>query len=883
MTNPLHKLYVSQSLFPLARCLANDLGQRSPLQRVWILIPGDSMKAWLSLQLALLFPSLGWAGLTFCSLEKFTRESVLPFGTTMEIACALYNELPLQHNRAEMSLHLAASFMKEVPPDDWRGKLFAKVKGRTPFEVWEHGPASSDPVYCFGFDHLPEAAWAFLFRQTNIAFYLFSPCQHFWGDVTTPYERRHLSTDAIERFCDKEPPLLASLGKLGKKTFALLDAYPAEVEEAYAPPCNASSQLTALQQGILLFENNPLPSPDDSIHVFQTGSLRLVEVECLADEMLSLFHEKGLLFSDMAILTPSLDSYIPLLEHVFSSRGIPYRIDSCALQEKQPFYRGLCALLALAQTPWTAQNLEVLFTCKAFSRAPTKSWIQEMFAYANDWKEALTLLTLDLAMISPGPPKATLPMSEAEEFEAFCSLLHELWKDVGHLSSGSKTPTEWASCFEALQQKYLSPGEDGSFATFQSVLRELRSLADAPYPLELIAHFLKRPTFGAVHGSSLHAVRIASLDKGAILPAKALFLIGMDEESFPRKSMFRDVDCIDEDRYLFLQAIMNTSLYLRIFYRHIAEKDGFDVAPSSVVQELLRLTGVAPKRLAPPTPPAAYLPCFTILAPPQAAEQGNCTLQLSDLTLFAKNPWKYYLQKEHRIFIEDRASPSLHQARARALRACLKWPVGSVLHDSVDATFGFCKEAFAIDVAAREAKQAKVLRRFQSPPRKLTLLETAGLGEAPPIEWEGRVRIVGTIPYVVDEGALHFGDDTLPSLLRAWPEILAALVALNRTTIYFVKADKEKEVANPLKCLQQYVAYYQRCCETLSPLIPEWADVLLKNPGKALPLEFEHCDAVTQWMLDRLEIPPLDEWGFLTEAFEGLTLLYPSRGAHAQV
>src|SRR5471030_2943924 len=86
---------------------------------------------------------------------------------------------------------------------------------------------------------------------------------------------------------------------------------------------------------------------------------------------------------------------------------------------------------------------------------------------------------------------------------------------------------------------------------------------EGKFPFSSIERILKnifQQKSGSVQGSHLQAVRFASLEKGALIPAKAVILMGMEEGSFPRQdppSSLQELPIpsrIEEDKYLFLEA-----------------------------------------------------------------------------------------------------------------------------------------------------------------------------------------------------------------------------------------------------------------------------------------------------------------------------------------
>jgi hypothetical protein len=213
------------------------------------------------------------------------------------------------------------------------------------------------------------------------------------------------------------------------------------------------------------------------------------------------------------------------------------------------------------------------------------------------------------------------------------------------------------------------------------------------------------------------------------------------------------------------------------------------------------------------------------------------------------------------------------------LRSSLRYGVDQLL---VQAPIwpGLLQEAFVCDVHAREKMRKETLLTFPKQIGPLRFLHTT----APLIlqlEEGIQVRLFGEIPFALEEGALHVGDDNISALIQVWPEILIALHSLQKSHIYLLKTGKVKEVQNVEGALKDFLRYYLRCRETLSPLVSDWADALLRKSAKEFAPEFRYEDAAHRWVQHRLNMPDTDElftkWEWLRGSFQELISLYPSR------
>lgn len=964
------KVYLSQCYNELVKLLVNELSSANSacLQKRWILVPNNSLKQWLSIQIALHSEKKNLIGCKICSPEEalISKESALP--TSLEMLCLIYNELGNGNDRElihfldagasrkrELSEQLALLFFEygkymnsffEKGRDGWQASLFEKLFQKSsfslPFQFLPHScPIKSDPVHCFGFDFLPEIFWKSLARIPSLNVYQFSPCVHFWEDLCTNWERRNLSsfwkkrgasTEArkqLETYLSEGPPLLANWGKLGRETLKILDPFSFEIEEAYTPLQEKDFLLNTLQKEILFFETRTSSLPiDDSIQIFLTGSSRMNEVEVLREEILRLSAAHHIPFSEMAVLTPDIQLYVPLIEFLFSDPAafIPYRIFDIDIGLQSSFYQGLCRLAELIKNEWGCEDLiELIETPSVYRRwgwerekiDQFSDWLRQIFQ-SCDWKAGFKQLVHFLITLFDEPIQRSIPFSDSDLMEEILFFLQSLEADLAPLRTKACRLRVWAESWENLAEKYLTydsadESDQAAWKEFQKTMKSLRDadfrLGDASYPFDLIEPFLHSSCTGSIHGNHLHAVRIESIKPGSILPARALFFLGMDEEAFPRKKIHSSLDLLkkepiyvpekpDIDRYLFLQSLFAARNFLRISYGHLSPDEGKVVNPSLLIQELLNALGpeissslsrVVIKKTAEIEMPFH----FSIRCPEKPVFQQERTIALADLASFARHPWKHYLKKREGIYLEDRSERSFGMQRASLLRSSIEWPLEKIFASQSDLLPGIFKDALRLDTEKRVVEWKRRLKEWGQHCFSLFFLESAqerreitnNRIEFPPLELKledgSLVRLIGDVNFAMEQGVLHLADDHLSPLLKNWPEILAGSVALNSSQIYFLKSGKVKTIADPVKSLKAFVSYYLRCSTELSPLIPDWADSLLRKGIDFFETKTLYDDHVVEWLLPRLEMPSTEqlfqEWDWLKKTFEDLIALYPTR------
>lgn len=943
-------LYLSHNLHTLVDQLIEqfDADPIGPLETRTILVPNAQIKQWLLLEIA---RRQGIAmGLKIVEINLFFKSSLSPLQVSSLIFQALSESSDLAlhaylngKNRRLLDLteqltslfflyrQLDASlFEPGIPPIDWQHailqKLFVDGERRLEFKAEVDGP-----IVCFGVDYTP--FWNLLFQSPQLSIFLFSPCQEFWEDVCSIRERKQLrrywkkrgAADLkrveLETYLREAPPLLANWGKLGRQTLKVFDDYPLQVEEIY-PEYRSDTLLKKVQNALLHFQNSEKGLVDDSLRVLLTGSSKLKEIECLRDEILRL----NVPFHEISVLAPDIESYVPLIAFVFADL-IPYRISGVDMAPQSSFRQGLVRLLDLISSRWEAKDLVALLETPAFYRKRGwdeiklelfRNWIElahiewglnadhrqeelsrtlgsKIYEDTGSWEKGLDELLDALVYLRP------MQMSP-EPFEEFLTVFLAL-KEIP--LKGEKSLASWADCLEAISHDFLSvdladEADSAAYQSFRQFIKELRE-AEGTVPFSFIRKFFLRPCRGQIHSTHLHAVRFSSIEEGGGIPAKALFLIGMDEENFPRTQTGSSLDLLkgkgldqaERDRYLFLQALFSAQEFLRISYGHFSETEGKAVGPSLLVQELLSVVGDQITAVYSPVP----------IEPVQQKKmewpkkgngrpEGEITIAISELRQLARHPWKFYLQKVKGIFLNEELEDSFALQKGRLVREGLDKP----LEASKELPSGPIGEALKLEVAEKVNEWQKKLAEWELEPITIVLRENCREAHwegsnyiAPALElhWERlTVRLVGEIKQATRKGLISTYDDNVGGLLKVWPEALVSGIVFDIAQIWMLKSKKSKQLINIEKNLKAFIEYYFCCLEAPSPLLTDWADAILRKGEAELEKKIEKGsqfeDPVIDWVLARVDLSAreiLEDWeSYLKCVFEDLANLYPTRG-----
>lgn len=923
------------------------------LQVQTVFVPPGPMKQWLLLEIARRQRIA--MGLKIVELDCFSPNFV-------EIFCSLYRAISectdpvLQaylEGKKKRVLQLAEQltslffrygqygpelFETNRERNDWQQKLLQKLCIEGPWKMAAQilPQLSSGSAILFGIDAMPPVYWDYFARAPSLSVYLFSPCAQYWEDLCSDRERIRLgrywekkgasqgAREQLDIYLRQAPRHLANWGKWGRETLKILDPMPLEVEEVY-PLLQPSSLLEQLQSDFLSFQETKNPPLDSSIRVWKTGSSRLREVECLRDEILRL----NVPFHEISVLSPDLEPYVPLIAFVLGEK-IPFRIQGLDIAPQSSFRQGLMRLLSLGEDRWDAEGILTLFETPAFYRK--QGWDEKKLQALRFWiswariqwgrdgvhRDEILQQTLGKkgkdhqTSWEKGLDRLLDTLIYRSPMQIEADLLEELIQVFGALKQlcflGEKTLLEWAQQLEVaakiwLKADFEEEADQAAYLSFQELLVQLKSHPETGlFPLSVIQRLLRRPCMGPIHASHLHAVCFSRLEEGALIPAKAVFLLGMDEESFPRLKSLSSLDLLqgkgadpaDRDRYTFLQAIFSASQYLRISYGHLSPDEGKPVGPSLLVQELLASVG---EGITCVYQPICHEPkkggfSWNMEIHSQWPE-GTSTVSISDLRQLARHSWKFFLQKVHGIYLREPIENSFALQKGRWVRASLEQPLEEIWSQA-ELPEGIVGEALRLEVAEKADGWQRQLEAWDIRPFSLILRENCRQREwsgsslivpALELEWDRvKVRIVGEIPLASSRGLICTYEDQIGGLLKGWPEALVVALALDAPQVWMLKTGKMKPLQDPRSALQSWMEYYWSSLVAPSPLLPDWADGLLRKGVAELEKKREAGeDPVIDWVLARCAIQTAEEifekWApYLREKLKGLVALYPSRG-----
>ena len=485
---------------------------------------------------------------------------------------------------------------------------------------------------------------------------------------------------------------------------------------------------------------------DTSVQIHSCHS-PMREIEVLHDNLLAMFEEDpDLLPKDIVVMAPDIESYAPFIQAVFDAQTdealrIPFTIADRGLRKESRIIEGFLSILNLKGSRLGAPRIMALLESAGIKEKfgltgsdieIAERWIKETnirwgmdanfrcklglpgFS-ENTWKAGIERLLLGYAM--PGLDRnmflEILPYDQIEGGEVkilgkFLNFLDRVFNCIGSLDS-PRTLSEWHVKLVEILEEFFAPDED-SEQEIQVLRRILDTLSrteelsgfDGPVELEVVKCFLENllesVNFGTGFISS--GVTFCAMLPMRSIPFKVVCLVGMNMDAFPRESKILSFDLMaknprigdrsrrNDDKYLFLEAIISARNKFYISYVGQSIRDNTRIAPSVLVSELMdymkegfglsedqmvtlhRLQAFSPEYFKSGGKLFSYsrenfaascsryerkdIPGLISSKLPDPAQEWK-HLDIKELSAFFSNPAKFLLEKRLGIYLSERA------------------------------------------------------------------------------------------------------------------------------------------------------------------------------------------------------------------------------------
>lgn len=367
------------------------------------------------------------------------------------------------------------------------------------------------------------------------------------------------------------------------------------------------------------------------------------EVEVLYDQLLAMLDaDPSLAPRDIIVMVADIDHYAPYIHAVFgnppASRYLPFSISDRTMEHLDPIIRTFSALLALPQSRCTAEHILGFLEVPAVAEkwgideagfTLLQHWIHESgirwglddttaldfdlpASTQNTWQFGITRMLLGYVMNSDRglwhgylsyDETSGLVAETAGKLAAFVAQLQQ-WRQC---LAEPKLLSEWQAICQTLLDTFFITNNDTDALlayienTWQQVIRVgQKSSFSLPISVEIISDMLQKE-FSQSHISQRFLagkINFCTLMPMRTIPFDVVCLLGMNDGVYPRTHLPISFDLMadnmrrgdrsrrDDDRYLFLEALMSAQKRLYISYIGYAIQDNSVRYPSVLVSEL---------------------------------------------------------------------------------------------------------------------------------------------------------------------------------------------------------------------------------------------------------------------------------------------------------
>ncbi|MCU0843807.1 MAG: exodeoxyribonuclease V subunit gamma [Spirochaetes bacterium] len=394
-------------------------------------------------------------------------------------------------------------------------------------------------------------------------------------------------------------------------------------------------------------ERRRIPPGDESISMHSCHS-PMREVETLYDYLLDLFEKQpDMEPHDVIIMTPDIETYGPFFEAVFGAPRsedlrIPYSVADRSLRSENGAAGAFLAILDLYGSRFTAgQVLDIMENDSILARhgmGPSdretiRRWVEETRIRwgidaadrcdraeklppmeENTWRHGLDRMVLGSAMTNDEARlfEGILPYDPIEGGDTavlggLVGLLEGLF-DAARSLALPRTPGEWAGHLLSLIDRFFEEGDDtvGDLASLRRVITRLAEETTQADFSDAVGFPVVRSWLDGslreekAHGAFLSGgVTVCAMLPMRSIPFRVICMVGMSDGAYPRrdieagfnlmKKAYRPGDRSrrNDDRYIFLEALMSARDRLFISYVGRSITDNKSIPPSVLVSELL--------------------------------------------------------------------------------------------------------------------------------------------------------------------------------------------------------------------------------------------------------------------------------------------------------
>ncbi|MES2199158.1 MAG: exodeoxyribonuclease V subunit gamma [Chlamydiota bacterium] len=533
----------------------------------------------------------------------------------------------------------------------WK-RVFSKFSGWTSLsQVLCLKKGGQDLIHLFGFSHVPSHFYDF-FCSFSVKFYFLSPSEMFWEDLCSDRERIYLEKkmekgrvrlqvqEQLRFFLTKTHPLLANWGRVGRPLLARFGQMECYLEEQYQKDF-AEGVLGHVQNSLLELEDESEEkqeiSLDDVSILCISAPSKLREVEILLQTVQELMQESDIEPKDVLVLTSDLKAYLPYIHMVFGSQKSPFSYSVHGLFSGKDPSQGITSFLPMVEARFDLESVFTFFSIPSVMSkwdftehdlACLRKWFEKVHVLwglslehknrcfqktspngsslldqgeGGTWEEGIKKLLTGLA-IEDKPASFSIEWTQAELLGRFIHAMDKIKEDLRPIYEEEKqTLSGWVSFLRRWSTTYLTPSrtEEALLEDLEALKEELHEMADFLLPFNSFLRAIEnhfRQKKESFQSSSLQAVKFIALEMGSASPSKVIYVLGCDEESFPRPqkvfcleetTKYKETPSLsDQGRYIFLELLLHARASLIFSYPRISSRDQKGQGPCRMVEEM---------------------------------------------------------------------------------------------------------------------------------------------------------------------------------------------------------------------------------------------------------------------------------------------------------
>ena len=488
----------------------------------------------------------------------------------------------------------------------------------------------------------------------DVDIYFMNPCQHYWGDIVSNKIKSHRSVQQLLKPSSSDPlndyshvgnPLLASMGQQGREFLELLLEQSETQTVEHFSEDHPTTALGLLQADILEltfggeFAADPKPeikklSHDDHSIQFHSSHSKAREIEILLDQLREMIRSHHVNPSDIIVMAPAIDDYVPLIKASFTG-NLAFGIADQSRKNQSTILSSVITILTLGHSRLT--NVEIMgllevpaiarkFGIKAADIEQLEEWISDTGIRwewdgatkaanwnvpaidQNTWQFGIQRMLLGLMMEQQqGLYQQRMPYDMSSGDIPLLEKLLSLLKELNSLRKQllqAKTPEQWRLLLrQILNDFYLCWDTevldlDYLKSQLNKLLEDLESCQlNQPISLDFITYWIQKKINEPASSMRFISggVTFSTMVPMRSIPFKVVCLIGMNDGEYPRKRAVSPFDLMarteyrkgdqsrrQDDRYLFLEALLSARQILYISYQGRNARDN-KLCPASVL------------------------------------------------------------------------------------------------------------------------------------------------------------------------------------------------------------------------------------------------------------------------------------------------------------